>query len=61
MSAWRRKARRPLGLAEHQKHNQVADIGVDGQGKYTCIATNAEGSMEKTVDVEVIHIDFLLS
>ena len=39
----------------------MADIGVDGQGKYTCIATNAEGSMEKMVDVEVFHIVLLLS
>ena len=33
--------------------NQVENIGVEGEGKYTCVATNTDGSVDKIVDVEV--------
>ena len=32
---------------------QVENIGVEGEGKYTCVASNIDGSIEKIVDVEV--------
>merc|ERR1740123_878031 len=33
---------------------QVENIGVEGEGKYTCVAANTDGSVEKVVDVEVL-------
>ena len=31
----------------------MENIGVEGEGKYTCVAANIDGSVEKMVDVEV--------